>query len=157
MLTMYCGLRAGDNGQDSPVTGDLVKSNLAGTPLSKPKILLVEDDYIVAMEAEHALTEAGYQIIGPASSAATAVSLAATECPALVIMDIRLSGKRDGIDAAREIFETTGIRCVFATAHTTPEIRARAESLDPLDWLAKPYSGENLVERVRAALTKFKG
>ena len=52
-------------------------------------------------------------------------------------MDIRLAGTRDGIDAAIEIFETLGIRCIFATAHADPGVRSRAEKAVPLGLAAK--------------------
>jgi CheY-like chemotaxis protein len=67
-------------------------------------------------------------------------------------MDIRLSGKRDGIDAAIELFSLHGIRCVFATAHHTAETRQRAEPANPLAWVAKPYSMASLIAVVRKAI-----
>jgi DNA-binding response OmpR family regulator len=120
------------------------------------RILLVEDDYLVATEAEHALSEAGFEVLGPVNCADDAIALALAEKPALIIMDIRLKGQKDGVDAAQAIFSKVGIRSIFATAHTTSDIRARAASAAPLDWLSKPYSHENLVERVKAALAMLK-
>ena len=58
--------------------------------------------------------------------------------PALCVMDIRLAGSRDGIEAAIEIFMAHGIRCIFATAHADPEARVRAEKAVPHGWLQKP-------------------
>lgn len=118
----------------------------------KPRILVVEDEYLTAMYAEQALLDAGFQVIGPAASADKAVSLACAEEPDLVVMDIRLLGERDGIDAAKDIFERIGIRCVFATAYSTPDIRRRAQSTAPLGWLPKPYTPVALVHTVRSAL-----
>ena len=112
-----------------------------------PRILIVEDDYLVAMEAEAALVEAGFEAAGIASSAEEAVALA--------VMDIRLIGRRDGVDAALDIFRETGVRCVFATAHHTLETRARAAPTDPLGWLPKPYSMDDLVEVIRFALAEL--
>ena len=120
-----------------------------------PRILIVEDDYLVAMEAEAALVEAGFEAAGIASSAEEAVALAKTERPTLAVMDIRLIGKRDGVDAALDIFRETGVRCVFATAHHTLETRARAAPTDPLGWLPKPYSMDDLVEAIRFALAEL--
>jgi len=123
-------------------------------PAKLRRILLVEDDYVAAADAEAALLDAGFEIIGPADSAEQAIELARTEMPVLVIMDIRLAGPRDGIDAAREIFRSTGIRSLFATANSTPEVRRRAEESAPIGWLPKPYTPNALVEAVRAALAK---
>lgn len=116
------------------------------------RVLIVEDDYLAAMDMEAALTEAGYQIVGFANTAEEAVRLAQAERPALVVMDIRLNGPRDGVDAALEIFKTSGVRCIFATAHHTPQTRSRAEPASPLGWLPKPYSSASLVAIVRRAL-----
>jgi len=116
------------------------------------RIMIVEDDFLVASQMEGALTQAGFEVTAIASSAEQALELAAAERPALVVMDVRLDGKRDGIDAALELFANHGIRCVFATAHQTPDTRARAEPANPLTWLAKPYTMPSLVDAVRRAL-----
>ena len=54
-------------------------------------------------------------------------------------MDVRLGGQRDCVDAAINLFSLHGIRCLFATAHHTPETPARAEPANPLAWVSKPY------------------
>jgi two-component system, response regulator PdtaR len=116
------------------------------------RVLIVEDDFLVASDMEIGLKEAGIEVAGVASSAEEAVELAKTERPALAIMDIRLAGKRDGIDAALELFATLGIRCVFATAHHDERTRTRAQPARPLAWVPKPYAIASLVEAVRSAL-----
>jgi two-component system, response regulator PdtaR len=115
-------------------------------------ILVVEDDYLVASDIEAALVEAGLDIAGIATTADEAMELAGSHHPALVVMDIRLAGVRDGVDAALELFTRYGIRCVFATAHYDREVRARAGPARPLGWLQKPYSMTSLVESIRQAL-----
>ena len=92
-------------------------SSAVPEPAARPCILLVEDDFLVGMEMESGLAEAGYAVAGIAATAEEAVDLAASHRPALVVMDIRLAGERDGIDAALEIFRTLGIRSLFASAH----------------------------------------
>ncbi len=119
------------------------------------KILIVEDDYLAASEIEDVLREAGYEIAGIADSAPAAVKLARAETPTLIIMDIRLIGRVDGVDAALEIFRDTGIRCIFATAHYDASVRARAQAADPLGWLPKPYAPHALIAMVRHALAKL--
>ena len=118
------------------------------------KILIVEDDFLIAMQTESALTEAGFGIIGVATTADEALALARAHKPALAVMDVRLAGQRDGVEAARDLFRELGIRCVFATAHDDEQVRARAESFAPLGWLAKPYTMASLVTLVRTALSK---
>jgi two-component system, response regulator PdtaR len=119
---------------------------------SSPCILLVEDDFLVSMEMETGLEEAGYEVAGIAATAEDAVALAAERRPALVVMDIRLAGDRDGVDAAVEIYRTLGIRSIFASAHGDAGTRARAEAAQPLGWVAKPYRVETLVKAVEQAL-----
>ncbi len=116
-----------------------------------PRVLIVEDDYLVAMQMESALTEAGFDVAGLAGSADEALELVAAQPPVLVVMDVRLSGQRDGIDAALELFKKYGVRCVFATAHHTAEARARAEPAQPLAWVPKPYTMPALIDAVRSA------
>jgi DNA-binding NarL/FixJ family response regulator len=122
-----------------------------------PCILLVEDDFLVGMEAETGLEEAGYEVAGVAATADEAVEIAASRRPALVVMDIRLAGERDGVDAALEIFRTFGIRSIFASAHGDAQVRSRAEAARPLAWVAKPYRVETLVKAVRDALRETGG
>lgn len=119
------------------------------------QILIVEDDYLIAMQAEDALSEAGFTLTGIAASADEAIALARTHRPVLAIMDIRLVGKRDGIDAALELFRTQNIRCIFATAHADRTVMERAAPARPLAWLQKPYTVQSLVAAVRAALNEL--
>jgi two-component system, response regulator PdtaR len=121
------------------------------------RILLIEDDYLVATQVEAALIEAGFEIAGVASSADEAIELAASRRPLLCVMDIRLAGARDGIEAAIEIFKAHGIRCIFATAHADPEARMRATKAAPLGWLQKPFSMTSIVAAVRGAVDALHG
>lgn len=115
-------------------------------------ILVVEDEFLVAMTIENELTDAGFTIAGVASTADEAVALARETKPTLVVMDVRLAGKRDGVDAALRIFAETGTRCVFATANADAAVRERAAAAKPLFWLQKPYNGPALIAAVRDAL-----
>jgi len=89
------------------------------------RILLIEDDFLVATQIEAALIDAGFAIAGVGSSADEAIELASSRRPVLCVMDIRLAGSRDGIEAAIEIFKAHGIRCIFATACRCRSPRAR--------------------------------
>lgn len=119
--------------------------------------MIVEDDYLIASEIEHALLEAGFEIAGVAASAAEAVEMAAARRPTLAVMDVRLTGPRDGIDIALELFGTHGIRCIFATAHLNPQARERARPAQPLAWVPKPYAMHALVAAVRRAVQDLQG
>ena len=99
---------------------------------------------------------AGFEIAGVVNSADEAERVALSERPDLVVMDVRLVGKRDGIDAAIEIYRNAGIRSIFATAHADARTRNRAEAAKPLGWLAKPYGMESLAALVRDAVTEIR-
>jgi DNA-binding NarL/FixJ family response regulator len=114
--------------------------------------LVVEDDFLVAMQIEAALTDAGFALSGTAASGEEAIAMATAIRPALVLMDIRLAGQMDGVDAALTLFREQGIRCIFATAHHDPEVRRRAAPAEPLGWLQKPYTMPAMLEAVRLGL-----
>jgi DNA-binding NarL/FixJ family response regulator len=115
------------------------------------RILVVEDDFLIALELETGLTEAGFEVVGIAATAEEALDMAVSERPAVVVMDVRLAGKRDGVDAAIDILRATGVRSIFATANQDPRIKARGAHAQPLAWLSKPYQ----VEIVAAMITRF--
>lgn len=121
-------------------------------PDQQSGILIVEDDFLIAMQAEAALQEAGFDVTGIAISAEEALTMARERRPGLVIMDIHLAGRRDGVEAAGDLFLELGLRCVFATAHDDQLIRSRAEPFAPLGWLSKPYTMASLVGLVRQTL-----
>ncbi len=129
----------------------------AGQPAPDPglarRILIVEDNYFVAHQCESALLDAGYEIVGTVVTADDAVRAAMDRRPELVLMDIYLPGKWDGVDAALEILQRFGIRSIFASAPADPTVKARAESAQPLAWLAKPFNDRKLVATVKSALS----
>jgi DNA-binding NarL/FixJ family response regulator len=119
---------------------------------ARAPILVVEDDFLVAMQVEATLVDAGFALAGTAASGEEAIGIVAAARPALVLMDIRLAGKMDGVDAALALFRAHGIRCIFATAHHDPEIRKRAGPAEPLGWLPKPYTMPAMLAAVRQGL-----
>jgi DNA-binding NarL/FixJ family response regulator len=119
------------------------------------RVLIVEDDYVVASQAETALTESGFEVVGIAVSVSEALDLAATRKPDFCVMDIRLKGARDGIEAALELRKTSGTRCIFATAHYDANTRGRAEGAAPLGWLPKPYTADSLVMLAKRAFREI--
>ncbi|MBY3321612.1 response regulator [Rhizobium laguerreae] len=116
------------------------------------RILIVEDEFLIALELEYRLRDAGFEVIGIAATAGEALSIAASDRPALAIMDIRLTDRTDGIQAAIELNATLGVRSIFASAHTDPETRKRAAAASPIGWLQKPYQAEALINLIRQYL-----
>ena len=117
-----------------------------------PRILVVEDQYFVALDCEQQLSAAGFHCVGVATSAASALDLAEREKPDLIVMDVRMSSNADGVEAAIVIYERFGIRCIFATGHADEAIRREAERARPLGWVEKPYSAERLIAQIYRGL-----
>jgi CheY-like chemotaxis protein len=125
---------------------------------SRGRVLIVEDEYFVALDIEDALSSVGFTIVGIATTAEEAVKVAEAEKPDVVLMDIRLAGARDGIEAAAEIRNRLGIPSLFATAHSDAGTRARGnKAASPLGWLTKPYSGGEVALAVTEAIAKVRG
>ncbi len=128
---------------------------LARVMNAAPRILIVEDQYFVAVDCELHLRGAGMECVGLATTAANALDLAERERPDLIIMDIRLASRVDGVEAAIVIYERLGIRCIFASAHADEVTRREAERAHPLAWVDKPYGSEKLIRTVQQALEEL--
>jgi two-component system, response regulator PdtaR len=133
------------------------RTGSAGLSAQPRRILIVEDDFLVATEMENALIEAGFEVAAVASSAEEALELALEHRPILAVMDVHLATSRDGVEAALELFSQHQIRCIFATAHSDPETRRRAEPALPLGWIAKPYTMSSLVALVEKTVMQLGG
>lgn len=120
-----------------------------------PRILIVEDQYIAAVDCQEALVRAGYECVGIANTAAEAMILASREQPDIILMDIRLASRTNGVETAKEIYEQHGIRCVFVTGQNDPELKKDAEAAHPLGWLQKPYTATDLIDSLHSALEQL--
>jgi DNA-binding NarL/FixJ family response regulator len=110
--------------------------------------VVVEDEVLVRLDIERQLQAAGYSVVGSGDSAEDALRLAEEERPHLIIMDIRLVGERDGIDAAIEIWWRFRIRCLFVSANIDAESRQRAAAAQPWGFLAKPFMHGSLRQAI---------
>lgn len=135
-----------DEPEDAPATGPEPRT---GRPV---RILIVEDEGLVALSISQTLSDAGYDVVGVAASADAAVRAAEARIPDLVLMDIALRGRKDGIEAARMLKERYELDILFVTAHGDPQTRLRAQAVDPAGFLIKPYDGEQLLRAVGQAL-----
>jgi two-component system, response regulator PdtaR len=104
-----------------------------------PRVLIVEDERIIAMSTSVNLKRMGCEVIAMVPSGAEAVLSAEQNKPDLVLMDIMLEGNMDGIQAAEHIREAVpGVSIAFCTAYTDASTRARADITKPLAFLSKP-------------------
>ena len=115
------------------------------------RILIVEDEFFIALDAEEQAKTLGHTVVGIAVSADEAVRMAGDERPDVVLMDIRLTGVKDGIAAALDIRSRYGIESIFVTANTDPSTLKRAKAIEPVGVLEKPLT----IERLRAQLSRL--
>lgn len=149
MLSIAAG---SDQAKPPPSASFSPRGDAADNTAPLGRILIVEDEYFVALDLEHRLIEAGFTVVGIAASAGEAMAMAAAGKPELAIVDIRLLGPRDGVDVAMRLRSDFGIPSLFATANSDPRTRIRAEEASPRGWLHKPYSTELLIAAVTQAL-----
>lgn len=121
---------------------------------SPPRILIVEDEAITALDLVSELGRLGYDVCGTEDTADGAVAAVEREKPGLVLMDIRLKDNGDGIDVARRIAERHDTAVVFLTAHSDEETLGRALSVSPFGYIVKPFRARELKVAVELALSK---
>ncbi|MBF0319488.1 MAG: diguanylate cyclase [Nitrospirae bacterium] len=122
----------------------------------KIRVMIVEDEGIIAMDIMRTLTELGYTITSVSSTAEVAVSRAQTDKADVVLMDIVLGGEMDGIEAAAQIRSTTGTPVIFLTSYSDEYILERAKITEPFGYLLKPFRDRELYTTIEMALYKDK-
>lgn len=123
---------------------------LAGGAPDRLRVLIVEDEALIALDTEDALTAAGCEIVGWANRCRNALEIARVKRPDLVIMDIALAGRRDGIEAAHLLRRDYNIPTLFTTSQASDDLIARAAGARPLGWLMKPVARTQLVQAVES-------
>jgi PAS domain S-box-containing protein len=116
------------------------------------RLLIVDDEAIIATDLEDRLSSNGYDVAGIATSGEKAVRLAGKLRPDLVIMDIVMPGPMDGIAAAAAIRDSYGIPVVFLTAHADEEFMDRAKAVGPLGYILKPFNEAQIYATLEIAL-----
>ena len=118
----------------------------------KARVLVVEDEEIILADVQRQLRKQGYTIAGTASSGEEAIRAAASTSPDIIVMDIRLQGRINGLEAARRIRESSAVPILFVSAHAG----ALAANLPNLPGhnsiLLKPFSPTELREAIQAML-----
>lgn len=122
--------------------------------MAEGRILIVEDEYIVAIGIKRMLKEFGYTITGIASTGEDAIVKAESTFPDVVLMDIMLKGNIDGVEAAKEIKEKFEIPVVYLTAYSDNKILERVKPTEPLGYIIKPFDEKDLHSNIEVALHK---
>lgn len=122
----------------------------------KAKILIVEDETIIAIDIKSTLQKIGYSVSDIVTSGEKVIDSLSKEKPDLILMDISLSGKLDGIETAEIISKKYNLPIVYLTALTNSETLERARRTEPFGYLLKPFDERNLHSTIEMALYKHK-
>ncbi len=122
--------------------------------MSGEKILLVEDDDVIAKVADWRLKNLGYTVCGRATTSTEALDLVVSAMPDLVLMDINIRGDIDGIETARMIKKGFNIPIVYLTSHSDGPTLERAKETKPDGFIIKPFVDNDLRVAIELALKK---
>ncbi|MCB9879787.1 MAG: response regulator [Planctomycetes bacterium] len=115
------------------------------------RILIVEDEALVAEDLRQSLSTSGYEVVGIADSFASAADLIERTSPDMALLDIRLKGERDGIELAAEL-RRLDVGHIYLTAHSDEGTMQRAERTEPLGYILKPFRTREVLPVLRTAL-----
>jgi two-component system, response regulator PdtaR len=118
----------------------------------RASVLVVDDEFLIVELLSIMLRDMGLEVCGTAATGDEAVALAEAHEPGLVLMDVRLKGQMDGVDAARAISRTTGASVIFITGSREPATVARIEQERPVAVLYKPIRFDQLRDAVLQAV-----
>jgi CheY-like chemotaxis protein len=122
----------------------------------KPRILVVEDEAIVAADIQDHLVNFGYEVAGATDSGERSIQLARELKPDLVLMDIMLKGPMDGAEAAKQIRSEMKMPVVFLTANSDDVTMFKARDTDPFGYVLKPFEDRTLRIAIEIALYKHR-
>src|ERR1700691_2836390 len=124
--------------------------------MNRPRIMLVEDENVVAADIEDCVKGLGYEVVGAVATGAEALRLAVSATPAQVLMDIKLQGAVDGIDVAGAMYDQLKIPVVYLTAHADAEILQRARQTAPCGYVLKPFDDRALRTAIELAFDRHR-
>jgi len=126
----------------------------SGGERAQPRILIVEDEFVVACDLCDTLEDLGYAVVDVVASGEEAIARARSARPSAILMDIRLAGEMDGIQAAARIRSEQDVPIVFLSAHSSEDTLRRATATDPFGYLVKPFKAPELRCAIQVALNK---
>ncbi|WP_242040417.1 ATP-binding response regulator [Anabaena subtropica] len=119
------------------------------------RVLIVEDEYILAMNLQESLESLGYTVVDIADSAELAIEKATELRPNLILMDIRLRGEQDGIQAAEQIWNDLQIPVIYVTGHSDKSTVERATLTFPFGYILKPVREQELYVAIKTAINRY--
>ncbi|OGR84226.1 MAG: hypothetical protein A2901_06730 [Elusimicrobia bacterium RIFCSPLOWO2_01_FULL_54_10] len=124
--------------------------------MAKERILIVEDEQIVAEDLKRIVEKLGYIVVGKAANGKEALALAEQMHPQMVLMDIRLEGPMDGIETAEHIYTHFDIPVSYLTAYADRTTLERAKATMPFGYILKPFDERHLETTIELALFRHK-
>ncbi|MCP4575351.1 MAG: response regulator transcription factor [Deltaproteobacteria bacterium] len=124
--------------------------------MTSSKILIADDDIAITMHLEELFAEKGYILAGIAFSGEEAILLAQKHHPIVVIMDVKMPGKLDGIETAQKLRHEMNIPVIFLSGHDDYALIQRAKRVYPLSFLLKPVKERQILAELELALFKIK-
>jgi len=121
---------------------------------SKPRALIVEDEILIAEELKVRLSLLGFSIIAAVESGEEGIAIATRERPDLVLMDIRLKGKKDGVQAAEEIHRQVDVPVVYLTAYSDRLTVDRVKGTEYDGFILKPFRAGELKSTIEVAMRR---
>lgn len=121
---------------------------------SAPRVLIVEDEGIIARDIQKLLIKLGYQVAGPAGTASEALEAAESNPVDVVLMDIKIRGAIDGIETANEMRRRYRVPVVFLTAHADSTTLGRATQTQPYGYVVKPFTESSIKVAIEVALSR---
>ena len=123
--------------------------------MAEIKILIIEDELIIAEDLKLQLIKLGYGVTGIAKTYDKAIQLMEERLPDLFLIDIRLKGDKDGIDLAETVRKKFDVPLIFLTSHADKDTVERAKKVHPDGYLIKPYKREDLYTSVEIAIANY--
>lgn len=117
-----------------------------------PRALIFEDETLIAEELAERLERFGFSVIAAVDSAEEGIPIATAQRPDLILMDVRLKGKKDGVQAAAEIRQEADIPVIFLTAYSDRSTVERAKATNPYGFILKPFRERELQVTIELAL-----
>jgi DNA-binding response OmpR family regulator len=120
----------------------------------EPRVLIVEDETLIAEELRERLSRFGYSVIAAVDTADEGIAIAIRERPDLVLMDIRLRGEKDGVQAAQEIRQQMDVPIVYVTAYSDRLTVERVRQTEHDAYLLKPFHRRELKSTIEVAMQR---
>ena len=127
------------------------KAHLQVLQMATKKVLIVEDEMILSLMLEQMVTQMGHTIVDKVTTGEMAVQRAIDAQPDIILMDIRLQGKMDGIEAITQIQEKMDVSVIYITGNTDRMYRRRVDETKYLDFLVKPITQHQLSHSLHRA------